>query len=62
MVFDYAHGYPEAILGTSGWIRKARLETKEDTADGLEEFSEVVLMFFGGCNTGKLVLHVANAL
>ena len=42
-----------------GWPR-GKLKTREDIAEGLESFPEVLLRLFSGANMGKLVLKVAE--
>jgi hypothetical protein len=59
VVFDYASRYPQAVRDIAGWIAAGKLKSREDVAEGLENFPEVLLKLFSGENFGKLVLKVA---
>ncbi len=56
VVFDWADRYAEATRELAGWLASGRLKTREDIAEGLEHFPEVLLKLFKGENIGKLVL------
>ena len=43
-----------------GWLATGKLKTREDIAEGLENFPETLLRLFKGENTGKLALKVAD--
>ena len=60
VVFDYAARYAEAASEMAGWMQQGKLKTREDIADGLENFPETLLKLFKGENTGKLVLRIAE--
>ncbi len=59
VVFDYASRYPQAVRDIAGWMAAGKLKSREDIAEGLENFPEVLLKLFSGENFGKLVLKVA---
>ncbi len=59
VVFDYASRYPQAVRDIAGWMAAGKLKSREDVAEGLENFHEVLLKLFSGENFGKLVLKVA---
>ena len=42
----------------AGWLAAGELVSREDIAQGLENFPEVLLRLFSGENTGKLVLEL----
>ncbi|MES0873958.1 NADP-dependent oxidoreductase [Sinimarinibacterium thermocellulolyticum] len=58
VVFDWADRYGEAVREMGGWLAAGRLKTREDIAEGLENFPETLLRLFKGDNIGKLVLKV----
>lgn len=60
LVFDYAERYGEAEAEMSKWIAEGKLKAVVDTAEGLENFPEVMLRLFRGETLGKLILHVAD--
>jgi NADPH-dependent curcumin reductase len=60
IVFDYEARYDEARREMSAWLRAGRLKSREDIAEGIEHFPEVLLRLFKGENLGKLVLEVAE--
>ncbi len=60
IVFDYEARYGEARREMAGWLRDGRLKSREDVAEGIENFPEVLLRLFKGENLGKLVLEVAG--
>jgi NADPH-dependent curcumin reductase len=61
LVFDYANRYGEAAREMADWYAAGKLKTREDIAEGFENFPEVFLKLFRGENTGKLMLKVADA-
>jgi len=61
LVFDYASRYAEAAREMAGWYAAGKLKTREDIAEGFDNFPEVFLKLFKGENTGKLMLKVADA-
>ena len=60
VVFDYASRYPEAVRDMAGWIASGKLKSREDIAEGLENFPQTLLKLFNGENFGKLVLKIAE--
>jgi NADPH-dependent curcumin reductase CurA len=42
----------------AGWVAEGKLVSREDIAEGLENFPATLLRLFNGENTGKLVLKV----
>ncbi|MEZ5521144.1 MAG: NADP-dependent oxidoreductase [Dokdonella sp.] len=61
VVFDFAARYGEAVKEMAGWMKQGKLKSREDIAEGIENFPETLLKLFKGENTGKLVLKVADA-
>ena len=61
VVFDYADRYAEAVREMAGWMAAGRLMSKEDIAEGFENFPDSLLKLFKGENIGKLVLKVADS-
>jgi NADPH-dependent curcumin reductase CurA len=61
VVFDYADRYLEGAREMAGWMAAGKLHSREEIAEGLENFPETLLRLFRGENTGKLVLKVADA-
>jgi len=55
---DYLDRYAEAVGEMAGWLAAGELVSREDLAQGLENFPEVLLRLFSGENTGKLVLEI----
>jgi len=55
---DYLDRYAEAVREMAGWLASGQLISREDIAQGLENFPEVLLRLFSGENTGKLVLEI----
>jgi NADPH-dependent curcumin reductase CurA len=55
---DYLDRYGEAVRELAGWLSSGKLVSREDVAEGLESFPDVLLRLFTGENTGKLVLRV----
>lgn len=60
VVFDYADRYPVAVAELAGYLKDGRMKSKEDVAEGLENFPATLLKLFRGENFGKLVLQVAR--
>jgi NADPH-dependent curcumin reductase CurA len=60
VVFDYADRYPIAVAELAGYLKDGRMKSKEDVAEGLENFPATLLKLFRGENFGKLVLQVAR--
>jgi NADPH-dependent curcumin reductase CurA len=52
--------YGEGIQALAGWAMEGRLKAREHVVKGLETFPETLLMLFGGHNSGKLVIQVAE--
>jgi NADPH-dependent curcumin reductase len=57
---DYLDRYAEAVREMAGWLAAGKLVSREDVAEGLENFPEVLLRLFNGENTGKLVLKLTG--
>jgi hypothetical protein len=55
---DYLDRYAEAVREMAGWLAAGKLVSREDVAEGLENFPDTLLRLFRGENTGKLVLKV----
>jgi len=60
VVFDYADRYPQAVAELAGYLKAARMKSKEDVVEGLDTFPETLQKLFNGENFGKLVLQVAH--
>jgi NADPH-dependent curcumin reductase len=60
VVSDYGARYAEGAQEMGGWLASGKLKTREDIAEGLENFPDTLLRLFKGENTGKLVLKVAD--
>jgi NADPH-dependent curcumin reductase CurA len=60
VIFDYADRYAEGMREMGGWFAADKLVSREDIAEGLENFPDTLLRLFAGENTGKLVLEVAS--
>ena len=60
VVSDYGERYPEGAREMAEWLSSGKLKTREDVAQGLENFPDTLLRLFRGENTGKLVLQVAE--
>jgi NADPH-dependent curcumin reductase len=56
---DYLDRIPEAVTALGGWVASGELSSREDIAEGFENFPDTLLRLFRGENTGKLVLKVA---
>jgi NADPH-dependent curcumin reductase CurA len=57
---DYIDRYMEAVTEMAGWLSSGELISREDVAEGLENFPDTLLRLFRGENTGKLVLKIAD--
>jgi NADPH-dependent curcumin reductase CurA len=57
---DYLDRLGEAATALGGWVAKGELSSREDIAEGFENFPETLLRLFSGANTGKLVLKVGG--
>jgi NADPH-dependent curcumin reductase len=55
---DYLDRYGEAVREMAGWLASGELVSREDVAEGLENFPDTLLRLFRGENTGKLVLRL----
>lgn len=58
LVTDFIEKYHLANEQMSAWIDEGKLKTKEDIAEGIENFSQVLLKLFKSENFGKLILKV----
>jgi NADPH-dependent curcumin reductase CurA len=56
---DYLARIPEAAKELGGWVAAGELSSREDIAEGFQNFPDTLLRLFSGANTGKLVLKVA---
>ena len=59
VVSDYGARYAEGAQEMAGWLAAGKLVSREDIAEGFENFPDTLLRLFSGENTGKLVLKVA---
>jgi hypothetical protein len=57
---DYLARIPEAAKELGGWVAAGELSSREDIAEGFQNFPDTLLRLFSGANTGKLVLKVAT--
>ncbi len=60
VVSDYLDRYGEAVQVLAGWLGEGKLVSREDVAEGLENFPDTLLRLFKGENNGKLVLKIAD--
>ena len=58
VVSDYLDRYAEGATEMAGWLAAGKLVSREDVAEGLENFPDTLLRLFRGENTGKLVLKL----
>jgi NADPH-dependent curcumin reductase CurA len=56
---DYLDRISEAATALGGWVASGELSSREDIAEGFQNFPDTLLRLFRGENTGKLVLQVA---
>src|SRR5579864_479146 len=61
LVTDFMDRYPQAAREMAGWMAAGKLKSREDIAEGLQNFPEVLLKLFTGENFGKLILKVAES-
>jgi hypothetical protein len=54
----YLDRYGEAVKEMAGWVAEGKLVSREDIAEGLENFPATLLRLFNGENTGKLLLKI----
>jgi NADPH-dependent curcumin reductase CurA len=59
VVSDYGARYAEGAQEMAGWLAAGKLVSREDIAEGFENFPDTLLRLFSGENTGKLVLKVS---
>jgi len=55
---DYLSRYGEAVQQLGSWLASGELVSREDVAEGLENFPDTLLRLFAGENRGKLVLKI----
>jgi NADPH-dependent curcumin reductase CurA len=60
VVSDYGDRYMEGAREMAGWLAAGKLRSREDVAEGLENFPDTLLRLFRGENTGKLVLKIVG--
>jgi NADPH-dependent curcumin reductase CurA len=60
VVTDYLDRYPEGLREMAEWLEAGKLVSREDIAEGLENFPATLLRLYKGENTGKLVLKLAQ--
>ena len=60
VVFDYAERYGVAIRDIAQWMKEGKFISREDVADGIENFPGTLNKLFSGGNFGKLVLRIAE--
>ena len=58
VVSDYLDRYAQGAIEMAGWLAAGKLVSREDVAEGLENFPDTLLRLFRGENTGKLVLKL----
>ncbi|HCG41076.1 MAG TPA: NADP-dependent oxidoreductase [Pseudomonas sp.] len=58
VVTDFVHRYADALDDLSRWLASGQLKSREDIAQGLENFPENLGRLFCGDNFGKLVLRL----
>ena len=58
VVSDYGDRYAEGAREMAEWYAAGKLVSREDVAEGLENFPATLLRLFSGENTGKLVLKL----
>jgi NADPH-dependent curcumin reductase CurA len=59
VVSDYGDRYAEGLKEMAGWFAAGELTSREDVAEGLENFPETLLRLFSGEHTGKLALKLS---
>jgi NADPH-dependent curcumin reductase CurA len=60
VVSDYLDRYREGVRDMSEWLKSGKLVSREDVAEGFENFPQTLLRLYSGDNTGKLVLKLAE--
>jgi NADPH-dependent curcumin reductase CurA len=60
VVSDYGERYAEGAREMAGWLAAGKLVSREDVAEGFENFPDTLLRLFRGENTGKLVLKLSG--
>jgi hypothetical protein len=60
VVTDYLDRYPEGLRAMSEWLEAGKIVSREDIAEGFENFPATLLRLYEGENTGKLVLKLAE--
>jgi NADPH-dependent curcumin reductase CurA len=60
VVSDYGDRYAEGLREMASWYAEGALKSREDVAEGLENFPETLLRLYSGQNTGKLVLKLSE--
>jgi NADPH-dependent curcumin reductase CurA len=60
VVSDYGDRYADGLREMAQWLRAGKLISREDIAEGLENFPDTLLRLYKGENTGKLVLKLAE--
>jgi NADPH-dependent curcumin reductase len=60
VVSDYGKRYVEGMREMAEWFAAGKIASREDVAEGIENFPDTLLRLFRGENTGKLVLKVAG--
>jgi NADPH-dependent curcumin reductase CurA len=60
VISDYLDRYAEAVAELGGWLASGKLVSREDVAEGFENFPDTLLRLFRGENRGKLVLKIAD--
>ena len=58
VVFDNIKEYPTAMKDITGWIQSGDIKVKDHIVEGIETFTDTLMMLFKGENFGKLVLKV----
>ncbi len=57
---DYFDRLTGAATEMAGWLAAGKLSSRQDIAEGLENFPDTLLRLFNGQHTGKLLLKVAG--
>jgi NADPH-dependent curcumin reductase CurA len=60
VVSDYGDRYRDGLREMTEWYEAGKLISREDVAEGLENFPDTLLRLYRGENTGKLVLKLAE--
>jgi NADPH-dependent curcumin reductase CurA len=61
LVFDYVDRMPDALAVLAPLVQSGQLRTREDVREGLDAAPEALGDLFTGANTGKLIVHIADA-